>query len=188
MCKGNRRQLRKLCRSSQSGEVAIGWCWPKLRDLEFHCSWRGIATGIAVFGMWLGASHFLTQASVMPAGLTRLSGSGRTLWITARIVGSVVTVPVAEELGYRGFLMRRLQGPPFDSIRFGKIGVWALMLSAIAFGLGHGSWWLPGTAAGLAYGLVVMRTGRIGEGIAAHATTNGLIAAWVLLLQQWQLW
>jgi uncharacterized protein len=62
------------------------------------------------------------------------------------------------------------------------------VLSAIAFGLGHGAWWLPGTAAGLAYGLVVMRTGRIGEGIAAHATTNGLIAAWVLLLQQWQLW
>jgi len=33
-----------------------------------------------------------------------------------------------------------------------------------------------------------MRTERIGEAIAAHATTNGLIAVWVLFFQQWQLW
>jgi hypothetical protein len=33
-----------------------------------------------------------------------------------------------------------------------------------------------------------MRTERIGEAIAAHATTNALIAVWVLGLQQWQLW
>jgi hypothetical protein len=35
---------------------------------------------------------------------------------------------------------------------------------------------------------VLIRTGRIGESIAAHATTNGLIAVCVIVGGQWQLW
>jgi exosortase E/protease (VPEID-CTERM system) len=171
-----------------AGAVVIAWCWPNLRQLQFGFSWRGIATGSGVFAMWLGASHFLTQAAPMPAGLAALPASGRTLWIMSRVLGAAVTVPIAEELAYRGFLMRRLQRSAFDSVRFGEIGVWALLASSFAFGLGHGRWWLAGTAAGLAYAVLVIRTGKIGEAIAAHATTNGLIAVWVLLLQQWQLW
>jgi len=33
-----------------------------------------------------------------------------------------------------------------------------------------------------------MRTERMGDAVAAHATTNGLLAAYVLLWGQWQLW
>ena len=60
--------------------------------------------------------------------------------------------------------------------------------SSLAFGIAHGAWWLPGVVAGLAYAVLLRRTGRLGEAIAAHATTNALIAVWVLGLQQWQLW
>jgi hypothetical protein len=35
---------------------------------------------------------------------------------------------------------------------------------------------------------VLIRTGRMGEAVAAHLTTNLLIAVWVLLAGQWQLW
>jgi membrane protease YdiL (CAAX protease family) len=63
-----------------------------------------------------------------------------------------------------------------------------LIVSATAFGLMHGAMWLPGLVAGLGYGLIVMRIGRLGEGVAAHATTNALIAAAVLGFHQWQLW
>jgi hypothetical protein len=63
-----------------------------------------------------------------------------------------------------------------------------LLVTAIAFGVLHGPLWLPGTAAGLAYGLVLIRTGRMGEAFAAHLTSNLLIAAWVLAAGQWQLW
>jgi hypothetical protein len=41
---------------------------------------------------------------------------------------------------------------------------------------------------GRAYGLILVRRGPIGEAIAAHATTNALIAASVLGWNQWQLW
>jgi membrane protease YdiL (CAAX protease family) len=48
--------------------------------------------------------------------------------------------------------------------------------------------WLPAIFAGMAYGAIAIKTGRIGEAVVAHATTNALIAAAVLLFDQWQLW
>ncbi len=168
--------------------LVIGYFWPKLRDLNWRFSWRGIAVGVAVFGLWLLAAHFLSPASPMPAGLAALSPLGRGLWITARVAAAVVTVPIAEELAYRGYLLRRFKSADFELLRFGDAGRWALLLSSIVFGVGHGAWWLPATAAGLLYAILPMRTERIGEAVAAHATTNGLIAVWVLFLQQWQLW
>jgi exosortase E/protease (VPEID-CTERM system) len=171
-----------------AGALAIGYCWPKLRALDFHCSWRGIAVGVGVFALWLAAAHFLTRSSPEPPGLAALSPLNRGAWIAARVIAAVVTVPIAEELAYRGYLLRRFKSADFESVRFGDAGRWALLLSAIVFGAGHGTWWLPATAAGLLYGILPMRTERMGEAIAAHATTNGLIAVWVLLLQQWQLW
>jgi exosortase E/protease (VPEID-CTERM system) len=168
--------------------LVLGYFWPKLRALDWRFTWRGIAMGVAVFGLWLAAAHFLSPASPMPAGLAALSPLGRGLWIGARVVAAVVTVPIAEELAYRGYLLRRFKSADFERVRFGEAGRWALVLSSLVFGVGHGAWWLPATVAGLLYGLLPMRTERLGEAVAAHATTNGLIAVWVLLLQQWQLW
>ena len=64
----------------------------------------------------------------------------------------------------------------------------ALLLSALAFGVLHGSMWPIGIIAGLAYGFLAMRSGRLGEAIAAHATTNALLAFYVISANQWQLW
>jgi exosortase E/protease (VPEID-CTERM system) len=171
-----------------AGALAIWYCWPKLRALDLRFTWRGIAAGIGLFAIWLGAAQLLSHSEPMPTGLANLSPWGRTLWIAARACAGVITVPIAEELAYRGFLMRRLKSANFDSLPFREVGIWALLLSSLAFGLAHGSWWLPGTAAGVLFGFLTMRTGRLGEAIAAHATTNGLIVIWVLVLQQWQLW
>ena len=42
--------------------------------------------------------------------------------------------------------------------------------------------------AGLAFGLIVVRRGRLGGAVVAHATANALIAFSVLAADQWQLW
>ena len=36
--------------------------------------------------------------------------------------------------------------------------------------------------------LLVIRKGRIGEAVVAHATANALLAAYVLTYHQWHLW
>jgi hypothetical protein len=45
-----------------------------------------------------------------------------------------------------------------------------------------------GIVAGMAYAFVVKRTGRFGEAVAAHATSNLLLAAWVLGRGDWGMW
>jgi len=45
-----------------------------------------------------------------------------------------------------------------------------------------------GVAAGVMYGLLLRRTGRMGDAVVAHAVTNALLAGYVLIFGQWQLW
>jgi membrane protease YdiL (CAAX protease family) len=52
----------------------------------------------------------------------------------------------------------------------------------------HGGRWAPGIFAGAVYGVVAIRTNRLGEAVAAHAVTNFLIAISVLAFGCWQLW
>jgi CAAX prenyl protease-like protein len=117
-----------------------------------------------------------------------MSAPARAVWISCRVAAAAITVPIAEELAYRGFLMRRMLKSDFTALSFRDVPWWAIAVSAAVFGVTHGSFWLPGAIAGLAYGTVAVRTGKIGESVAAHATTNSLVAIQVLLLGHWQLW
>ena len=168
--------------------LAIYLCWPRVASLDWRASWRGPAVGVAVFIIWAIATHFFTQQKAMPPALAAMPPILRELWIAIRIAASAIIVPIAEELAYRGFLLRRLVAADFEKVPFQSAGGWALLVSSTAFGLGHGSMWLPGIIAGVLYGAVLMRTGRMGEAVAAHATTNASIAAWVLFGNEWQLW
>ena len=171
-----------------AGAIALWLCRHRWARLNWRCSWGAAAVGVLMFLLWIAAAHFIIPASAMPADLAALSPAMRATWMTSRILAAVVTVPIAEELAYRAYLLRRLVDSDFESVSFQAIGWPALLVSAIVFGLAHGALWLPGIVAGLAYGGLVMRSGRIGDAVAAHAITNALIAALVLFDGQWQLW
>ena len=99
-----------------------------------------------------------------------------------------MTVPIAEELAFRGFLYRRFQAAEFETVPLRRFAWPALLASSIIFGLLHGSRWIAGTLAGAAYGLALLRRGRVGDAVAAHATTNALLAFEVLARSQWSFW
>jgi exosortase E/protease (VPEID-CTERM system) len=171
------------------GALAVLWVYRRsYGGLDLSASWRGPAVGIAVFCVWISIAAFMIAPATEPSGLASLSAPLRALWIAGRVLAAICTVPIAEELAYRGYLMRRLVGPRFETIPLSAARWPALALSALAFGIGHGELWLAGTAAGLAYGALAIRTNRLGECIVAHATTNVLLAAYVLLFHQWQFW
>ena len=157
-------------------------------NMNWGFSWRGVLTGVAIFGVWSACAHVVTSPAAMPDDLARLSGSARAAWIGCRAAAAIITVPIAEELAYRGFLMRRIGSAEFDSVALQSVRWPAIAISAVVFGLMHGSLWLPGIVAGIAYGAVAVKTGKLGESVAAHATTNTLVAIQVLLFDQWQLW
>jgi CAAX prenyl protease-like protein len=160
----------------------------KLVSFDWGWTWRGPAVGGLIFLVWAAAAFFLMPERSMPGKLAALAPVVRVFWILGRMLGSILVVPIAEELAYRGFLMRRLVSADFESVSFKSVGWPALGLSAIVFGAAHGALWAPGILAGLAYGLLLVRRGRMGEAVAAHATTNALIAASALMGNQWQLW
>jgi membrane protease YdiL (CAAX protease family) len=62
------------------------------------------------------------------------------------------------------------------------------LLSSVVFGALHGERWLAGTIAGVIYATAMLRRRSIGDAVAAHATTNALIAGLVLIGGHWQLW
>jgi exosortase E/protease (VPEID-CTERM system) len=156
--------------------------------LDWTFSWRGPLVGALVFVGWAAAAYALLPHTGMPDALTALAPLARTVWISSRALAAIVTVPIAEELAYRGYLMRRFGRADFESLPYRSVGWPAMVGAAVLFGAGHGTLWLPGIAAGAAYGWLVVRYGRLGEAVAAHATTNALIVIGVLAGNQWQLW
>jgi exosortase E/protease (VPEID-CTERM system) len=160
----------------------------RYRNISWGFSWRGIVAGAAVFAVWIAIGQRMLPHQTMPEALSALSPPIRTLWIFCRFAAAVVTVPLAEELAYRGYLLRRIESSNFDAIPFSQPRWPALLISSVLFGAMHGAMWLPGCIAGLAYGALAMRTNRLGESVAAHATSNLLLGAAVLLFDQWQWW
>jgi len=171
-----------------AGAIGLWHYRHSFATLDWRFTWRSVVAGVVVFALWIAISRLTSAPSTIPEALRVMPSPLRATWLIFRVAGSVLVVPLAEELAYRGYLLRRLVAADFASVHFQGIGRWPLLLSAAAFGVVHGSMWLPGVFAGLTYGLLVVRSGRIGEPMAAHATSNALIAACVLLGDHWQLW
>jgi len=169
--------------------LAVLWLFRRSYS-QLRWSWGALApaAGALVFFAWIAADRMIHGSMSMPAALAAASTPVRAIWIGMRILGAVLTVPIAEELAFRGFLMRRFVSDDFDSVPFQSVGWMGILGSSFLFGLMHGRQWLIASLTGIVYALFVRKTGRIGDAVAAHAFTNALLAAMVLIFGQWQLW
>lgn len=159
------------------------------RTLSWIMGWQGAATGVAVFALWLAFDRWqATPSAAMPLPLSQGSTLLQFAWITLRALATTTTVPLAEELAFRGFLMRRISTAEFETVALRSAPWLGIVCSSIAFGLLHGDRWIAGVLAGLAFAAVARKTNSIGEAVLAHAVTNALLAIWVLSMGQWQYW
>ena len=158
------------------------------RSFDRNVSWQAIAIGVAVFVLWLmldppddGSGGMLAGAlSAMPVWLA-------VAWLACRVIGSVVTVPLAEELAFRGYLLRKLVARDFENVRPGQFTWLSFLVSSLLFGLLHDSW-VAGTLAGAGFAIALYRRGQVFDAIVAHVTSNALIAVAVLAFGAWGLW
>jgi exosortase E/protease (VPEID-CTERM system) len=167
--------------------IALWWC--RLAPEQWRPTWslEAIGIGIGVFGLWMALEVI---APGTPAGVnpwTALTPRWSALWLTARVVGSVVFVPLAEELAFRGYLLRRMVAADFRAVSPDRFTWLSVAVSSAAFGALHGRW-LAGTLAGVLYALIFARRGKLGDAVLAHAVTNALLAVTVLTSGQWSLW
>ncbi|MDD9971120.1 MAG: exosortase E/protease, VPEID-CTERM system [Myxococcales bacterium] len=159
------------------------------RSLVRAPSPSAIAIGVLVFALWLlmHPAGGLEATAAMQNEMAALPLAGRVPWLAMRVLGSALVVPIVEELAFRGFLQRRVLGDPFERVPQGRFGMSSLIVSAVTFGVLHPNW-LPGTLAGVLFSIATYRRGQLVDAIAAHATANALLCAWVLTFQRWDLW
>jgi exosortase E/protease (VPEID-CTERM system) len=172
-----------------AGAIALVVLWRRYQDLDWRVGWLAPVAGVVVFFIWIGLDRFIATASGdMPAPLAAASPLARTMWLTFRVLSATVTVPLAEELAFRGFLYRRFLSPDFESVSFRRFSILALLATSLIFGLLHGNRWFAATLAGAMYSLVLIRKGSMGDAVIAHTTTNALLALDVLVFHHWSLW
>jgi len=160
--------------------AAMRWTW----------SWTAVAIGAGTFVLWLALEPAQPDTAVettLGMGLARLGAFWGTNWLVFRVVGSVLTVPLAEELAFRGYLTRRLIAAEFQEVPLGRFTWLSFLVSSALFGALHGRW-LAGILAGMLYAIALYRRGELADAVVAHATTNALIAAYVLATGSWSLW
>jgi CAAX prenyl protease-like protein len=155
--------------------------------------------GIAVFAVWVGPDyifpnwhHFILFDNGIvghPAGNTPPAAKSDPVFLLFRILISVVAVPILEELFWRGWLMRWLiDSTDFRRVALGTFAPLAFWATAALFASEHGSFWDVGFLTGIIYNWWIIRRRNLWDCILAHAVTNGVLAAYVVLAGQWQYW
>lgn len=144
---------------------------------DWRLSWLAAAAGLPIAVVWLYAMPAHTPQSVgeilgsAEPGLT-------TLWITLRVAGTALLIPLIEEMFFRGYLLKRLD--------FGGLSgkALALALSSAAFGALHADTLLA-TGSGFVFGWLALRKGRVADAAVAHAVANAGIVLWALWTGDW---
>jgi len=155
----------------------------------WHLSLEALGVGALVFVLWLALAPVPPEEVVNSwrHALDSLSPVERVGWIGAKLLGSVLVIPLVEELAFRGYLLRRVLRPDFESVPWQRLTWTSVLLSSLAFGALHQEW-VAGTVAGVLFAILQSRRGNLGEAVIAHAVANALIAIWVLALGRADLW
>ena len=168
-----RAQYRELART----RLAIG---PMLLSL---------VGGSAVFALWISPLPDWTHLGAPVASFVPVDSSGalRCDLIAVRTLGAALVVPVMEELFWRSFLMRWIDKRNFLALAPRSASLTAVLASSAVFALAH-DLWLCAFCAGLVYALIYRRTENIWYPVLAHATTNLMLAIWVVSQSAWRYW
>ncbi len=165
--------------------AALVFIWPHLRLPLEKLTFKPVLAGIVCAGVWIltvkpDAAYDSAFASTLQDSSVALAAA----WLLVRLIGAVITVPIAEELAFRGYLLSRLSG---EEVKLGgalPVSVVAIALSSIAFGALHGAWF-AGTLAGLIFCWVRIHCRSTVAAIYAHGITNFLVFVFAAITGQW---
>lgn len=182
-----------------AGVGAAIWCFSR-GSVHFKAKFVLASTlgGMAIFVLWIAPDvlipryreHWVFQNGVTGRlGVSIPSELLSNPWLIAcRAVRAVVLAPVAEELFWRGWLMRWLIAQDFERVPVGSYTALSFWVTAIFFASEHGPYWDVGLVAGILYNWWCLRTRSLGDCILAHAVTNAALAGYVLATHRWEYW
>ena len=170
--------------------IAVGavlWLYRDVyRGMVQRVPFEAYAAGLLVGIVWIATDPGTAAGGDLGTWIAQQSPLAVAGWLAIRVIGASVTVPIAEELAFRGLLHRWLIAREFDRVPFERFTPVALVVSSVLFGAMHGRW-LAGILAGAVFALVMYRTRSIAGPIVAHMTANALICLWAIVFRQWSL-
>lgn len=159
------------------------------KKLTIRTCLLSLLIGVFVFFLWvLPYPSWAMMSSSL--GFDPSHKGGHELDITfvlIRLSGAVLVVPLMEELFWRSFVMRWLEGGYFLHVNPALVGFFAFISTAMLFALAH-HLWLAGLIAGLAYGWLYKQYGNLWFSVIAHMVTNGLLGVWIIYNRNWHMW
>ena len=183
----------------------LWWCRGAYTELRPGMSWLGILVGLIAIALWIFGDPLYPKVDALMVSFEQLLSrvfhspppvttpaalfdpSGRYVFIAFRIVGAVLVVPVMEELFWRGFLIRWLVNEDFKTVPVGTFTWSSFLITVGLFGAEHNQW-LAGLVCGALYNWLLYRTRSVWACVVAHATSNAVLAGWVLARGDWKFW
>ena len=172
----------------------LGYFWPRYEELKERIfagpgeGFLAVGVGVLVYLAWVRMDWpWAMQGAAAGYDPFKAGETAGIVLAAVRIFGAAAVVPVMEELFWRSFLIRYLVSPRFESVRLGTFTPLSFGATVVLFGLEH-HLWLAGMMAGVAYNLLLYRTGRLWPCILAHGVTNLLLAVHVLVTGEWRWW
>lgn len=171
------------------------WLWPKyklprLKLERSHVlkSAEALFFGAVIALLWWAmlTGRGAEQDELISSTLSEAGFGLAAVWLVFRFVGTALTVPIAEELAFRSYLLHKLSAVPVALGGKIPVSVMAIAVSSLAFGFLHGAWF-AGTVAGVLYALVRYRTGHVVYAVLAHGFTNALLFAYACISGEWSL-
>ena len=162
---------------------------PYVSEMRWAFSWEAVVIGVAIFAVWVGLDPYYTKLSLFfkdtPESIwnpfARFGDGSAVAWtlIVVRIIGMTFVVPPLEEVFYRSMFYRYIVKYDFLKVPLSHFDGVAFVMVASVFGLMHFQW-IAGIICGLAYQWLVVRKGRLGDAMTAHAITNFLLGVYVV--------
>lgn len=163
----------------------------------------GIATGVGLVGiaLWIVLSELRLEAwlanylpsSLAPAERTGFNpfelSSPVATWafITIRLVGLSLVVPLIEEVFWRGFLLRWFIAQNWEEVPLGTYETRSFVLVTLCFTLAHPEWFAAASYCVLLNGLLYWKR-DLWACTVAHAVSNFVLGIYVLATGSWHLW
>ncbi|WP_158558841.1 exosortase E/protease, VPEID-CTERM system [Rhodoferax lacus] len=167
--------------------LALYKVWPQLKLPAYRPRWDAAIAAVLVAVVWawlLGTDS--PHNALFQAHLDAMPTHWALLWLALRFVGAVATVPIAEELAFRCYLLCKLSGTAVQTSGALPVRLAGVVASSVAFGALHNAW-LAGTFAGLVFAWVRLRSNHIGDAILAHAGTNAILFGMAAYFGYWNL-
>lgn len=161
----------------------------------------GVGVGLLGIVLWIVLANLQLEqllAEFLPAALRpgprvaynpleHLNGWEAWAFIAVRLAGIAIVVPLAEELFWRGFLLRWLIDPEWEKVPVGEFTLSSCAIVTVMFTLAHPEWLAAASYCLLINALLYWKR-DLWLCVVAHAVSNVALAVYVLSTGEWWLW